>query len=382
MTTLARGTIVVLDGLSNPSDADDDEEVKPEEQEEVPENEPVATTAYPEDSEAALKEETSEPPPAAAAVEEDSAWKKLRQSISKVPGRWPRTFSLAFGVVVPVLLLLCISLFFGYFLAHLESEDEIASNNAIVAERAKYARVSQFLGNVSSQVPRICLSVVVRNDTRDEDFDLVAEIDNELFDIYTREDAKRFNASHYSEDIRGIDRDEVQDLFSFMRECGGTVWRQTEQFTGEYATANDLGSPSFHWIRCMPNGNASSSHFNQLFGSYVKSPLRNLTQLRPDLQEAIFVEAWTYHQRELEAQFLAELGEELAKNNITNTEALIAARLEAYERSLAEADGSGQCQANSEAGAWFWFTVMTTIVRIFVLKTTMRRASPDLSSPC
>jgi len=292
-------------------------------------------------------------------------WTYTRQ----IPETWPRLFSLAFGVVCPVLLLIAISLFFGYFLSHYESLAEIENNNAIIGERAKIAAVSQFLGNVSSQVPRICLGIAVRNGTTADDFPLEEEIKKELFEIYTRDDTIGFNLSAF-DDIRGIDVEEVQNLFLFMRKCGDTVWKKTEDFTvsqygfsGEIGDIGEIGGLSFNWIRCYAQADTEDdSHFNRLFGSYVRHPLTNITQLRPDLQEAVVVEAWDLHQQELEEQYLEEL---MANVNFTDDNPMfderVEARIEAYQKSVQDADGFGGCESNPDAGAWFWFTIMTTI---------------------
>jgi len=308
----------------------------------------------------------------------NSTWRnhKVVRYLRNLPVTWPRLFSLAFGVVTPVLLLLCISLFFGYFLAILEGSQEKDTNNAIIGDRFELAQAAEFIGNVSSQLPRICLSIHLRNETAADDFNLDLEIQKELYDIYTRNEPKRFNATLYDgDDIRGIDPSDIQGLFNFMRECGTQVWKLTELFTGgDYGTATDLGSLTFNWVRCFADatrddpGGPSTNHFNELFGSYVRHPLKNLTQLRPALQEAAVVEEWTYHQQQLESERVLEL---TAGHNDSDWihdmtpeqfEQLIADRVAARHTSVQNADGFVHCESNPDAGAWFWFTIMTTIV--------------------
>ena len=326
----------------------------------------------------APQEQLKEQEPAADGNDSNKWWHKVWRYIKNLPVTWPRLFSLAFGVVTPVLILLCISLFFGYFLAILEGPQEKEANNAIIGERFEFAQAAEFIGNVSSQLPRICLSIQVRNETTADDFDLDLEIEKELYDIYTRNEPKRFNATLYEDDIRGIDQSEIQGLFTFMNECGTQVWNLTEQFTGgDIGTVTDLGSLSFNWVRCFADttrddddGGPSTNHFNELFGSYVRNPITNLTKLRPDLQEAAVVEEWTYHQRQLESELVLELtaghNDSDWINNMTpeQFEELIADRVEARHISVQNADGFVHCESNPDAGAWFWFTIMTTIVSV------------------
>ena len=310
-------------------------------------------------------------------------------AVASIPSHWPRTYGLIFGVLGPVVMLLCMALFFGYFLAQLEAPAEIAHNNAVIATRASVSRSSGFLQNVTKEVPQICLSILMRrgsnatnnnnnnnatnvttdeNDKNDDYYysldDVQAEIKKQLVQIYVRE-SEPFNATaHHQDDDDDniIIIDDIPDMFDFMRDCGQQVWQATEQFTGDDATTtinDNIESLSFAWIRCDSAGgsNTSNSHFNQLFGSYVRQPYKNRTKLRPDVQEAAVVEQWTRHENRLYQQHLHDIlaqGEELLEDPLD-------ARIQARQLSVQQADGFGHCHANADAGAWFWFTIMTTI---------------------
>jgi hypothetical protein len=66
-----------------------------------------------------------------------------------LPHQWPHAFALAFGVVSPVLLLICVALFFGFFLAELEASAEMDNNNQVIATRFELAAKTRFLDNVT-----------------------------------------------------------------------------------------------------------------------------------------------------------------------------------------------------------------------------------------
>ena len=280
-----------------------------------------------------------------------SMWTKAVHYIKNIPDTWPRLCSLAFGVVCPVLSLIAIALFFGFFLAHLESAAEISNNNAVIGQRDQFALVSGFLRNVGGQVGSLCLGMMLQNLT---DIKLEGEVRTKLYEIYAQGKLAPFNASEYVRNGRDVDAD---FLFAYMSDCGETVWNMTEEFTGEqYGLVNGAGSLTFNWIRCYSDADASDDTFNQIFGSYVRHPLKDVTQLRPYLQESAVVDAWHMDQQQLEQQYLEELN-----SNITDGEDYVKARVAAYRKSIEDADGFDNCETNPDAGAWFWFTVMTTI---------------------
>jgi hypothetical protein len=82
----------------------------------------------------------------------------------------------------------------------------------------------------------------------------------------------------------------------FHKECEERVFVSTERFTSNI-TANDIDNLSFSWIQCDGEiSNETERTFNRIFGSYVSQPFRNLTRLRPDVQEAAAVHDWHSHQ--------------------------------------------------------------------------------------
>jgi hypothetical protein len=195
-----------------------------------------------------------------AVVATKSVWTYIRN----IPKTWPRLYGIAFGVVVPVLSLLCVSLFLGYFLAEFESPAEIAGNNRVIAARAQTARASDFLGNVSAQLPVICLSAYFISNTttiaeRGGDDWLRELVQQNLYDIYVTDQSQHFNASTVEEDdndIVRIDGDDVRDLPNYMRNCGAVVWGEAAKFIGStsYYLSQDystIGELSFDWIRCF-----------------------------------------------------------------------------------------------------------------------------------
>jgi len=109
---------------------------------------------------------------------------------------------------------------------------------------------------------------------------------------------------------------------------------------------------SFNWMRCDGLGAANSS--NSLLQQIWGRPYVNRTRLKPDVQAADAIATWRLNAAILYDEMLDMLMTE-------NGTSPIDARIQAYQYATQTANGFGHCYANSAAGAWFWFTVMTTI---------------------
>mmetsp|Transcript_13012 Transcript_13012/g.22196 ORF Transcript_13012/g.22196 Transcript_13012/m.22196 type:complete len:681 (-) Transcript_13012:107-2149(-) len=84
---------------------------------------------------------------------------------------WPRTSALTFGVVVPLLLLIAVSVFFGYFLAQLEGPGEIEYNNDVISTRIALALQDQLIGNLTENLPHLCACTYLADKTQQGIFD-------------------------------------------------------------------------------------------------------------------------------------------------------------------------------------------------------------------
>lgn len=307
------------------------------------------------------------------------------------PKRWPRTFALWVGVVLPLFLLIAVSCLFGYGLARLESPGEIVSNDDVIATRAGVALSTQFVTDLTRKLPHVCLSVYFsRNDLGvvGESLTGISSVSNETLtqssNSMTRADpnanaidyrerlqleeaidlvfVKRYVNQYIDVDIEDGDMpfEEIElvnttDLMSYMSRCGSNALKLIEQYELEGIVDTSLVGEglSFNWMRCTIENNSSTS-FKGFFNDFFE-PFRNdTTFLRPEAQEAFVLEQWRVQQKGLYDKYF---------DQFYNVEGMprLDARWQALQLSFEEATGHEGCDMNWYAGAWFWFTIMTTI---------------------
>ena len=181
------------------------------------------------------------------------------------PERWPRTFALWVGVVLPLFLLIAVSCLFGYGLARLESPGEIVSNDDVIATRAGVALSTKFVTDLTRKLPHVCLSVYFsQNDLGEVDGSLagITSVSNETLTMssnMTRADSnanaidyrerlqleeaidlvfvKRYVDQYIDVDIEDGDMpfEEIElvnttDLMSYMSRCGSNALKLIEQY--------------------------------------------------------------------------------------------------------------------------------------------------------
>ena len=64
--------------------------------------------------------------------------------LARLPGNWPRTFALIFGVIIPLFLLILVSMFFGYGLAKIEAPTGIRSKQCHSCQPSSCPHDQQF----------------------------------------------------------------------------------------------------------------------------------------------------------------------------------------------------------------------------------------------
>lgn len=331
--------------------------------------------------------------------------------------KWPRTFGILMGIVVPLFSLIGVSLLFGFGLATLEAPGEVATNNDIIATTGAVALQEELLATITEELPTICSSVFWLEQAVELPFQecLADNQTNALSDGVVGADGNSTNSTNGTTPIINCteppslegaliedtiqqvfvgslaqcsfqqnntisDRNrtdlnvslptdltiEYSDLITHMTECG----QEALQIIGEYQFEDiiDSGllssSVSFDWIRCTaPDPDADDENIGDAIGGAIGdilNPFTNTTQYLPSVQEEAVMTAWKQSQEELYCQYLEEAIEAGGGKNMTFDE-FAAARLDALERSFIDADGFSICEVNYFAGAWFWFTVMTTV---------------------
>lgn len=279
-------------------------------------------------------------------------FRKLRSSCScwvwfkGLSMKYPRSFALNFGVICPLFLLIGVSLFFGYWIAQLEAPDEKQSNNNLIANRALVALSQAFYSNVTVRLPQLCLEIF-DDDSKTLNNTLGPEFREILTRIIENQGAIAGNST-----IANPQNKNTSGLGEFMWKCGyeGAVLADefveaVPLFVDDRIIANEL---SFNWIQC--NGaNMSGTLSQQLWGR----PYANKTRFKPDAQQDFAITEWRRQQQQVYNDTLAKLLEE--------NETVLEAQLDAFKYSIQQADGFDHCYPDLVSGAWFWFTIMTTI---------------------
>lgn len=269
-----------------------------------------------------------------------------RKCWRKIPETWPRTYHIFCGVIIPLWGLIAIALLFGYGLAHLEAPGEYDDNDSWMAARTYTSEALSLLGNVSIVLPRICAEIFFTNETSLDDLDAV------LQDLIPQ------NVVLHNTSILGINNTlsndmhsvNLTELLSFMQNCGTRARNATthklEKAVGSVASLEQTGM-SFKWVRCTGNPE-DILEANIGFGLGFNTSL-----LRPEEQEAVYAAAWN---ESIYAHFDGYFNE-LLELGMSEGQAVIGA----LDMAIEEATGRHNCTVNVQAGAWFWFTVMTTI---------------------
>jgi len=329
-----------------------------------------------------------------------------------LPRRWPRTFGILMGIVVPLFSLIGLSLLFGFGVASLEAPGEVDANNAIIATSGAVKLQEELLATITEELPTICADVfwleqsvdlsfqeclttnatnatnplgdgsiggdVFGNSTINNSTNSTPEckeppslegavIEETIQNVFVGQLAQcsfqeNFTAPERNTTDLNISLPEEltinhTELMAHMANCGQEALRVVGEYQFEDIIDPDLrsSSVSFNWVRCTaPDPNATDSVGDAIGGAMADflNPFLNTSQYLPHVQEEAVMAAWKQSQEELYCQYLEEAL--LASGpNITFDE-FASARLYALEQSIDDADGFSICDVNYFAGAWFW----------------------------
>lgn len=270
--------------------------------------------------------------------------------VAQLPYNMPRICGLMLGVVFPLFSLIFVSLLFGNFLATLESPLEIVANNNVIASRTALGYSASFMNNVTEQSPRICTALYFANGTKQQ-------MDEEIW-IGIEETfatGQQHASSNDPSNRPSIQEVNVTDLLEFMDKCGGRAleYARNVNFTNDTSSLTlEIGGLTFDWTRCDGRDIYNSSGSGGVLKN-IWNPYSEIDLLRPGVQEQYAIGQWNEQQQDLYDEYLplyleAGMRQFEARNN-------------ALWRSFDEASGFDDCRVNTPGGAWFWFTIMTTI---------------------
>jgi hypothetical protein len=371
------------------------------------------------DDEVALEQETEQ---AGGGQDEIPVDLPRRQNCcTRFSNRFPRLFSILFGIYIPIFVLVLLSCVFGYWIAHIESPVEIQENDSILASFTITNKKLQILSNLTSVSPKICFNLFLNNVTSQ------MLMSSSLIDILyegTEEDPSSSTDSNASTTdnndgtpievlhqisvrYQSIADDTVPDiynnslsmdaalniidLYNYLQLCGDKfrsfIYNETGltilPLSGETTSYSSTGVPLlyFSWNRCTPYQLVDQPNFR--------------LSLHPANQTQYYISAWENDTIRLYDYYYNYY------TTVWNVSTNIAVAL-AQQQSVAEATGNAACVVNTFSGgtnmtmratdnfilavqlililsrlpkfsAWFWFTIMSTIgyVRIFMIASVL-----------
>jgi len=307
----------------------------------------------------------------------------------RIPHTWPRTIGIIFGICFPLFGLIGIALFFGYFLAFLEAPDEKVTNNDIISTQEILALQKQLVDEITKKLPSVCSSMFILEQSGELSYDnCIARnfsalncsepvdvrrnkwIETHIQSVFVKgssDKCSNINMTNVTEDRAmniNITEELIKlnvsnistngdDLTQYMAQCGSEALDIASQYNFQNVIKPGLAESdlTFNWLQCTAPkskknaGTVIKDGFNVLF---------NASQFRPSIQENIVRTAWEQDQQQLYCQYVEE--------DLKRNQTLLDSRLNALSNSYIDADGfDDRCYVNTWAGAWFWFTVMTTM---------------------
>lgn len=263
--------------------------------------------------------------------------------IAHVSGKYPRTFSICTGIFIPLWFLVLVSLFFGHFLATVESQEEIDSNDAFMKQTVVIEQSRQYARDTLAMLPLICYQLFVNGITLDQ-------VDEAFAQIHEAQSLVEYADKFDEFDEAKIVTWNSTDLREFMTYCGRVA---SDAFTSIEETSyqsldvdTSVDGLSFNWIRCIDDSKVEGDSI--LFPSKAR-----IEASRPEAQADFYLQTWRGRELKWREIYFEEFG--------GSSQSTFTTILQAFENALDDTTVGDKCGVNSMAGAWFWFTVMTTV---------------------
>jgi len=336
----------------------------------------------------------------------DSPITQFSHSVRSLGSRWygcyrrgsekfPRTFALGFGVILPMFSLIFVSLIFGYGLSKVEAPAEEKKNNGIIGSRISLYISAAVDRIVMADQQRFCLfnyfrelEEEVTNDALQnrilnmidgQIIDFLGDSDDALlewsgFDLgepksYFKRYPEDENASFLGVEVanRGeYNMSTISNVTSFlesMENCNEEIFKST-RFTSTsnmlyyFNQYNPFDDVTFNWVKC-PISKKSSNQTNN--GSDLLIEKNEMAEFFAAFQvesagnqlKAV-TQAWERNFDELFLSKYKSYWQDDGNNRLD-------ARTRAFEEAFLEADGFKGCIPDTLSASWFWFVFMTTI---------------------
>jgi hypothetical protein len=243
--------------------------------------------------------------------------------------RWPRTFALICGVILPLWLLIGFSIFFGYFLAGFEAPNEIRENDDIMQARTQVRRGTNATVQLVQKIPTLCFELYLGSRPP-------ADIEFELENFAETTEIDPLLAAILSDELVVVNK---TALYEFLQSCGAVASPLVEALLLRGVGLINSVQPNltFNWIRC--------GYWADGLDSNAKFQRHDIADLRPEAQQEFYEQVWTEDQQQLYDQYL----EENLEANLT----LPDARNRAFRGSIKNATGDTKCEVNAPASGEF-----------------------------
>jgi hypothetical protein len=268
---------------------------------------------------------------------------RCKKAMDSFADHYPRLFAIFCGILVPLFALIALSTLFGYWIAQVESPVEISYNdNQLAIWSLQNARL-QILSGLTAVTPRICLSLFLRNVTKQDAYspwDTVLNVSSAPIDGVSNNETLFWVKLGYliAEDylpesvLRENPDLNVSEMYSFMTRCGVSIQSGIKSYTALTVVVpeSEAGAAlTFNWNRCSP---------------YRERDPNFTVSLRPANQSAFYAQNWIENATAIYDKYY-----EYYTTPPQNLSSPLASLL-ASNRSFVEATGDMDCEVNQYAG--------------------------------
>jgi hypothetical protein len=176
---------------------------------------------------------------------------KLLRNFRRCGDKYPRIFSIFFGIVVPLLILDVASILIGRWVSMLESPLEIVNNDAILEKTTYLDFIARLLSNITSKSPSACFSFYQSNATEEE----INDILNGFLDDFVDDGAiaiENFQLDYTSQEIDAIVELNATDVLLYLQKCGDGFRQTRERILSNSSQFFSVFDSilTFQWNRC------------------------------------------------------------------------------------------------------------------------------------
>jgi len=190
--------------------------------------------------------------------------------------------SILVGFVLPLILLILLSLFFGFLLSLVEEDAEVESNDKLLAAAAQNALTSSLIANLTVLVPLICFDQYVQSNNNTNHTAAFGELvggENQdefleaaLSMAFSLDSHENFSVTDDTNDVVN-----ASDAFAYLVQCQNELFELMEEIFGGPLLPVQINSfevvapaLTFNWVRCTPFHGSLSVKTNLTYDEAVR----------------------------------------------------------------------------------------------------------------